>query len=630
MSDMINTAFFVISVTPLCAAILAVQKNEARTADLLDGLWTFVMEPKNSDDVGLSQQWYTMDLSKFSNATVMPVPSAYNDLSTSDKLRDHVGWVWYQTTAIIREHDIADRIVLRFGSVNYYAIVYINEKEVGSHVGGHLPFEFDVTSLTVFGGENRITVAVNNTLSWSTIPQGDFNYMDDSTRTINGNNISRTPNGAFKNIGNFDFFHYAGILRSVHLLKLPHIYIVDIRIDAEHLGSFSYEVTVSENRSDEDVFVRMFDPDKNLVFSAQGLRQKGQLKTVRPWWPRGMGKPDLYSLEVELRASLDQLRIDVYRQIFGFRTVAWTNRQLLINDKPFYCLGFGMHEDFEIHGRGFDPVVMTKDLNLLEWMGGNCYRTTHYPYAEERMAENDRRGIVVIAETPAVGLKSFSKENNFLHMNMLKELINRDKSHPSVIMWSLANEPRTNKKESRMYFKKLVQHAHDLDRTRPVTMVYGPSKADDDLTADLVDIICVNRYYGWYINMGELDWINQSVYWDFFQWSDKYKRPVLVTEYGAESIPGLNQEPSVAFSEQYQNDLIIRTHQAFDALRNSHILAGEMIWNFADFMTAMSVTRAVGNHKGVFTRTRQAKMAAYTLRKRYLTLSNQTDLELWR
>ncbi|KHJ83515.1 glycosyl hydrolase family 2, TIM barrel domain protein [Oesophagostomum dentatum] len=263
-------------------------------------------------------------------------------------------------------------------------------------------------------------------------------------------------------------------------------------------------------------------------------------------------------------------------------------------------------------------------------MGGNCYRTTHYPYAEERMDESDRRGIAVVVETPAVGLKGFSKENNLLHLKMLAELIDRDKNHPSAIMWSLANEARTEKKESRTYFKNLVDYAHALDRTRPVTIVYGPTSFDNDQTADLIDIIGVNRYYGWYIDMGQLDWVNQSVYWDLAQWSEKYKRPILVTEYGADSLPGLNQEPSVDFSEQYQNDLIVRTHQAFDALRREHRLAGEMIWNFADFMTGMTTTRAVGNHKGVFTRTRQAKMAAYTLRNRYLSLFDQRNLDIWK
>lgn len=59
----------------------------------------------------------------------------------------------------------------------------------------------------------------------------------------------------------------------------------------------------------------------------------------------------------------------------------------------------------QLHGRGYNPVVMTKDLNMLEWMNGNCYRTSHYPYSEEMAFEADRRGIAVITETPAVGLR---------------------------------------------------------------------------------------------------------------------------------------------------------------------------------------------------------------------------------
>ncbi|KAK6040943.1 glycosyl hydrolase family 2, sugar binding domain protein [Cooperia oncophora] len=245
-------------------------RNELRSADTLDGLWTFVREESNSDDVGLNSSWYAMDLSKFANATMMPVPAAYNDLSASADLRDHIGWVWYQTVVIVPERDMGQRIALRFGSVNYYAKVFFNSIEVGSHVGGHLPFEFDVTRLVKFGAMNKITVAVNNTLSWSTIPQGDFNYMKDSTRNISGR------------------YNFAP---SQHLIERSWII-------AEHLGSFSYEVTLSQNRSDEDVIVRMLDPDGVIVYSARGLAQKGLLTTVKPWWPRGMGKPNLYTLEV--------------------------------------------------------------------------------------------------------------------------------------------------------------------------------------------------------------------------------------------------------------------------------------------------------------------------------------------
>ena len=153
-------------------------------------------------------------------------------------------------------------------------------------------------------------------------------------------------------------------------------------------------------------------------------------------------------------------------------------------------------------------------------------------------------------------------------------------------------------------FRTLVDAAHGIDRTRPVTTVYGPTNFDNDETADLMDFICVNRYYGWYIDMGQdildirthrtkdtfryIPWINQSVYWDISLWRETFHKPIIVTEYGADSIPGLNQEPSVDFSEQYQNEVIQETHHAFDALHKDHTITGEMIWNFADFMTGMS------------------------------------------
>ncbi|CAD6186220.1 unnamed protein product [Caenorhabditis auriculariae] len=608
-------------------AILAVQKNEIRTYDVLDGLWTFVSETTNSGDVGLQNQWNAADLAYFDNATVMPVPSAYNDLGTSSQLRDHVGWVWYEKKEVIPLRDSTLRHFLRFGSVNYFAVVFVNSQKVATHTGGHLPFEIDVTSKLRFGAENKITVAVNNTLSWATIPQGDFNYMKSTDRNVTGRILSRTPAGAFKDIGNFDFFNYAGILRSVHLVKLPAVYIQNIHIVADHTGSFYYGVAVSSNVSDSSIQVKIFDAQGRQVYQGSGSKGEGRVDGAKLWWPRGMGDPNLYTLEIAVMNG-EELQ-DIYREIFGFRTVSLTDKQILINEKPFYCLGFGMHEDFELHGRGFNPVVMTKDLNLLEWFGGNCYRTSHYPYAEERIAEGDRRGIAVILETPAVGLKGFPKSNNLLHIKMLEDMIDRDKNHPSVIAWSLANEPQTAKKESRNYFKSLVEAAHGIDKTRPVTTVYGPTNFDNDQTADLMDFICVNRYYGWYIDMGYLDWVNQSVYWDLSLWREKFGKPLIVTEYGADSLPGLNQEPSVDFSEQYQNEIVKQTHHAFDALRRDHGITGEMIWNFADFMTGMSTTRAVGNHKGVLTRSRQAKMAAYTLRDRYQSLFDQRNLTLW-
>ena len=81
---------------------------------------------------------------------------------------------------------------------------------------------------------------------------------------------------------------------------------------------------------------------------------------------------------------------DIYRLPFGIRTLEWTNTSLLINSRIVYMRGFGRHEDSAIRGRGFDAVTMTRDYELLQWVGANAYRTSHYPYSDEVLDMADR------------------------------------------------------------------------------------------------------------------------------------------------------------------------------------------------------------------------------------------------
>lgn len=600
-------------------SILQVQQNERRFYDQLDGLWTFVREKTNSPSTGIHRKWHLIDLSHFANATVMPVPAAYNDITADREVREHVGWVWYQRKFFISSRDKLYRHFARFSSVNYYAAIFLNDKIVGTHVGGHLPFEFEITRYVLFDKENRLTVAVNNTLTPWTIPPGEFHYIQHEY-----GGIKQYSEGFFKQIFNFDFFNYAGILRPVYITQKPHAYIEDISIEAGADGAFAYKVFVASDTQMEAVQISVLDNRGFMVFSSNQRHYKGFVKDIRPWWPRDMGDPVLYQFVAQLLTG--DFLTDVYRLWFGFRTVSISQDQLFINGKPFYCHGFGMHEDFELHGRGYDPVVMVKDLNMLEWMSGNCYRTSHYPYSEEMAFEADRRGIAVIAETPAVGLYHFTKQNELLHGEMIRELIERDRNHPSVIMWSLANEPVSNNPQAGHYFSELINYTHALDKTRPLTAVLAVS-FETDQVAKLLDVICINRYFGWYVDTGYLDTINHSWIFEINNWKKVYNKPVIVAEYGADSLPGLNQDPSRAYSEQYQRDLLEKTHYAFDILRKNHLLAGEMIWNLVDFMTVDSVMRPVGNHKGVLTRTRQPKMAAYVIRKRYQNLEEEMEKE---
>ena len=155
-----------------------------------------------------------------------------------------------------------------------------------------------------------------------------------------------------------------------------------------------------------------------------------------------------------------------------------------------------------------------KDFNLLEWMGANSFRTTHYPYSEEILQLADERGMVVIGEVPAVGLNPGTKMNhgspqiNYIvdlphHLDCIKRMIARDKNHPSIVMWSLANEASTYEPECVDYFTQCHDLARGLD-DRPLTIVQS-SYPDVCKVQQLFDVVCLNRYYGWYENTADLD-----------------------------------------------------------------------------------------------------------------------------
>ena len=110
----------------------------------------------------------------------------------------------------------------------------------------------------------------------------------------------------------------------------------------------------------------------------------------------------LYQAEVSL--SRDGKVVDRYQDRCGFRTVEVRDGALLVNGESVYLRGFGKHEDTVARGRAHDHVQMIKDYHLMDWIGANSYRTSHYPYHEDWLREADERGVLVIDETPAVGL----------------------------------------------------------------------------------------------------------------------------------------------------------------------------------------------------------------------------------
>uniref|UniRef100_A0A2H8TWI1 Beta-glucuronidase n=1 Tax=Melanaphis sacchari TaxID=742174 RepID=A0A2H8TWI1_9HEMI len=608
------------------AGILYPRESESREVKSLDGMWNFRLSLPDPL-VGFKERWYMKDLSKTGPVIQMPVPSSYNDVMVDKKIRDHVGLVWYDKSFYVPEswRQQGYRVCLRFGSVNYAAQVWVNTHLVLNHEIGHLPFQRDITANLKFGRLNRITVAVDNVLLATTVPQGSLQ------------NISTNTGPKTIQTYTFDFFNYAGIHRSVFLYTTPIVYIDDVDVTTNYtedgVGIINYNIqyggslssgetlncsiTVLNNENMREKFVVITNDE-------EGLSGIIKIENAKLWWPYLMHEEPGYMYTLEIRLSTTWNVDDVYRLPVGIRTIKWTNTAFLINNKPAYLRGFGRHEDSDIRGKGMDYALVTRDYDLIKWIGANSYRTSHYPYAEEIMDFADKHGIMIVDECPSVDTENFSDKLLKKHITSLAELIKRDKNRPSVIMWSIANEPRSDQKDADSYFKSVAIFVKTLDSSRPITAAIATQFSNDQLGQHL-DIIGFNRYNGWYSLPGHTEIIKSRIEDEAAKWHAKHNKPVFMTEYGADSYAGLHMGPSFVWSEEYQVELMSEHFKAFDTLRSKNFFIGEMIWNFADFKTEQSVTRVGGNKKGIFTRQREPKSSAYHLRKRYWSLANRLD-----
>ncbi|MCZ8516878.1 beta-glucuronidase [Paenibacillus filicis] len=577
----------------------------------LNGIWNFKLDFGK----GFQEKWYETPLTDTMN---MSVPSSYNDLGVTADIRNHVGWVWYERDFTIPGLLISERIVLRFGSATHAAKVYVNGNLVVEHKGGFTPFEAEINGF-LQSGKNRLTVAVNNIVDETTLPVGIYSETEEP-------GLGKVA----RNKPNFDFFNYAGIHRPVKIYTTPHTYFKDVTVVTdlkETTGMVRYEVEVA---GEAQVKATVMDQSGSIVGESSGRQNTIGINDVKLWEPLNAY---LYNLRVEL--IKDGQTIDVYEQPFGVRTAQVKDGKFLINNKPFYFKGFGKHEDTPIHGRGFDEAANVMDFRLMKWMGANSFRTAHYPYSEEIMRLADREGIVVIDETPAVGLhlnfmaifsggpkrKTWEElKTGEHHQEVIRELIARDKNHPCVVMWSIANEPASEEEGAEDYFRPLVELAKEIDpQKRPVTIVtHLMSTPATCKVAELVDVLALNRYYGWYVQSGDLEAAKVKLRDEFSGWSKRCPgKPIIMTEYGADTVSGLHDVDPVMFTEEFQVEYLRANHEVFDEFDS---FVGEQVWNFADFNTSQGIMRVQGNKKGIFTRDRKPKYAAHELRKRWLSI----------
>ena len=308
-----------------------------------------------------------------------------------------------------------------------------------------------------------------------------------------------------------------------------------------------------------------------------------------------------------------------------------TGTRFLINGEPFYFTGFGKHEDAPVRGKGHDDAFMVHDFELMEWIGANSFRTSHYPYAEEVLDYADRHGIVVIDETAAVGLNmrrrpaaSSAREplhdllrghdqraTQEVHAQAIRELIARDKNHPCVVMWSIANEPESDTPEARDYFEPLVDETRGA-RPDPAGRLRQRDARDArqcDVITDLFDVADAQPLLRLVHRHRRPRGGRARARGRAARWAEKHGKPIIMTEYGADTCRVCTASSPTPWTEEYQVEL---PRDVPPRLRpRSRRSSASRSGTSPTSPPRPGIIRVDGNKKGVFTRDRRPKAGAH-------------------
>jgi beta-glucuronidase len=422
--------------------------------------------------------------------TATKVPRAANagDFSQQSYLG---GVYWYRKDFRAPRNPPGSRWTLRFESVNYRATIWLNGKLVGSHAGAYLPFELNARGLSR-RGVNRLVVRVDSRRGPLDVPS-----------------LAVRRDGRF--VGGW--WNYAGILREVYLRRVRTFDFADVlvrpRLPCRRCAAtVTIEATVANTVDREEVATvegRLqgrrfkFAPGPVPRGGVRQFKKRIRLRHPRLWSP---GHPNLYRVRLLVRNGNGEI-VQRYRVHTGIRNFRVSRSgQLLINYRPASLRGAAMHEDDSVRGAALGPEALRENMGLLRELGATMTRS-HYPLHPLTLELADRYGILVWSEIPVYQMQDVLFRNNRVRrrsVRMLRELIRRDRNHPSVVVWSVGNENTSRPGVGfQRYVRQAKRLAKRLDPTRLVGLAFPgyPTIGKQRLYTEL-DALGVNDYFGWY------------------------------------------------------------------------------------------------------------------------------------
>ncbi|HZG68791.1 MAG TPA: glycoside hydrolase family 2 TIM barrel-domain containing protein [Herpetosiphonaceae bacterium] len=560
------------------------RQHDRRQVAELTGVWDFAfLGDVEADAVDIASIQYT---------DRMAVPACFD---ATPAFAGRRGLVAYRTKVFLCD-DTPHRLI--FDGVHHWCRVFAGGKQLRDHVGGFTRFAADITGHQP--GESEIVALVDNRIDYRRVPL----HLD-----------------------YFDWYHYGGIARSVELHRLGPSWIDALQVRTDDISVPRIRVAidfgaVADHAQTELVMTWdgrvVLEETVDLAETEGRLERMLDLPGAGLWSP---SRPDLHLLHVRLGE-------DDMRERLGIREVRVAGQQILINGEPVRLLGFCRHDAHPQWGHSQPEGLLVADVQQLRDMGCNFVRGTHYPQDVRFLDLCDEAGICVWSET--IGWQHTAEhltDPHFLQAQLanVDEMVAQSANRPSVIMWGILNESHSEDPACRSAYETLLGRLRELDPTRPAT--YASNHPFDDQCLDLVDIVSINSYPGWYIGtIADIPTHLDKIF-AHLDASGQNDKPIIISEIGAGAIPGWRDWNEARWTEQYQAKLLqaVIRHLFVDRQR----VCGLSIWLYNDFRSTELVSRLLGrprgyNDKGVVDEYRRPKLAYEVVKRHFLELGGKS------
>ena len=455
--------------------------TEPRQRTLLDADWLFHLgDITPNNQVVLSSfddgQWQRVQV---------PHDYVLDGIYSSKNDRGH-GYLpydvgWYRKRFVIPEGDRGKILKLDFDGVFRDSEVWLNGQSLGRHQSGYTPFSYDITKLAKLGAENVIAVRVD--------PRKFEGWWYEG-------------GGIYRHV-------YLTALAPVHLARWG-TYVVSTVPNGDQGGDAEADVTIQttiENGGTAaakcEVVSEIVSPSgetlKTLKISdslaVNGRRELVQKPVIDHPMLWSIQTPNLYQLRTTVLQ--DGQPVDSTTTTFGIRTIRYdANKGFFLNGKHVEIYGTASHQDLAGVGIAVPDSLQEWRVQQLQKTGCNAWRTAHNPPNEALLDACDRLGMMVMDENRHLGdvyTNHSPKGTTANDLSDLATMIQRDRNHPSIIMWSMCNEEGLQgTPEGAALFSKMMNVVHRYDQTRPITSAMNAGYLAKQGDADVEDIVGVN------------------------------------------------------------------------------------------------------------------------------------------